>query len=87
MTKPVWSHVLALSLWTLKKAHIVSCHKASTQITNICMQGKYLTNWGAYKVKVKSCYSSFRLGTVNVLVSSGIDFVNNPRLYSDRATR
>ena len=24
---------------------------------------------------------------VNVLVSSGIDFVNTPRLYSDRATR
>ena len=22
MTKPVWSHVLALSLWALKKAHI-----------------------------------------------------------------
>ena len=25
MTKPVWSHVLALSARTLKKAHIVSC--------------------------------------------------------------
>ena len=24
MTKPVWSHVLALSAWTFKKAHIVS---------------------------------------------------------------
>ena len=25
MTKPVWSHVLALSARTMKKAHIVSC--------------------------------------------------------------
>ena len=37
--------------------------------------------------KVKSCYNPLRLGTVIVLVSSGIDFVNTPRLYSDRATR
>ena len=35
------------------------------------------------KVKVKSCYNPLRLGTVIVLVSSGIDFVNTPRLYSD----
>ena len=63
MTKPVWSHVLALSAWTLKIAHIFT------------------------KVKVKSCYNPLRLGTVIVLVSSGIDFVNTPRLYSDRATR
>ena len=28
--------------------------------------------------KVKSCYNPFRLGTVLVLVSSGIDFVNTP---------
>ena len=27
MTKPVWSHVLALNAWTLKKAHIVSALK------------------------------------------------------------
>ena len=39
------------------------------------------------KSKVKSCYNPLRLGTVIVLVSSGIDFVNTPRLYSDRATR
>ena len=38
-------------------------------------------------LKVKSCYNQLRLGTVIVLVSSGIDFVNTPRLYSDRATR
>ena len=44
ITKTVWSHVLALSAWTLKKAHIVSCQKASAQITNICMQGKFLTD-------------------------------------------
>ena len=24
MTKPVWSHVLASTAWTLKKAHIVN---------------------------------------------------------------
>ena len=35
----------------------------------------------------KSCYNPLRLGTVIVLVSSGIVFVNTPRLYSDRATR
>ena len=29
--------------------------------------------------KVKSCYNPLRLGTVIVLVSSGIDFVNTPR--------
>ena len=40
-----------------------------------------------YDDKVKSCYNPLRLGTVIVLVSSGIDFVNTPRLYSDRATR
>ena len=40
-----------------------------------------------YESKVKSCYNLLRLGTVIVLVSSGIDFVNTPRLYSDRATR
>ena len=40
-----------------------------------------------HKSKVKSCYNPLRLGTVIVLVSSGIDFVNAPRLYSDRATR
>ena len=39
------------------------------------------------KVKVKSCYNPLRLGTVIVLVSSGINFVNTPRLYRDRATR
>ena len=37
--------------------------------------------------KDQSCYNPLRLGTVIVLVSSGIDFVNTPRLYSDRATR
>ena len=37
--------------------------------------------------EVKSCYNPLRLGTLIVLVSSGIDFVNTPRLYSDRATR
>ena len=33
MTKPVWSHVLALSAWTWRKAHTVSCQEASAQIT------------------------------------------------------
>ena len=39
------------------------------------------------KLKVKSCYNPLRLGTVILLVSSGIDFVNTPRLYGDRVTR
>ena len=30
MTKPVWSHVLVLSAWTLKKAHIISYQEAQT---------------------------------------------------------
>ena len=38
-------------------------------------------------IKAKSCYNWLRLGTVIVLISSGIDFVNTPHLYSDRATR
>ena len=25
MINPVWSHVLVLNAWTLKKAHIISC--------------------------------------------------------------
>ena len=37
--------------------------------------------------KVKSCYNPLRLGTVIVLISSGIDFVYTPHLYSDQATR
>ena len=36
--------------------------------------------------KGKVVFNPLRLGTVIVLVSSGIDFVNTPRLYSDRAT-
>ena len=36
----------------------------------------------------KSCYNPLRLETVIVLLnSSGIDFVNTPRLYGDQATR
>ena len=37
--------------------------------------------------KVKSCSNPLRLGTVIVFVSSGVDFVNTPHLYSDPATR
>ena len=43
MTKPVRSYGLPLIARTLKKVHIVSCQEASAQITNICMQGKFLT--------------------------------------------
>ena len=43
--------------------------------------------WTIAIISVKSSYNPLRLGTVIVLVSSGIDFVNTPRLYSDRATR
>ena len=50
MTNPVWSHVLALNAWTLKKAHIISYQETSVQITNFYMQGKFLimveiSNW------------------------------------------
>ena len=41
----------------------------------------------SHVVKGKVVFNPLRLGTVIVLVSSGIDFVNTPRLYSDRATR
>ena len=30
MTKPVWSHVLTLSDWTLKIAHIITYQEAQT---------------------------------------------------------
>ena len=30
MTKPVWSHVLALHAWTLKIAHIINYREAQT---------------------------------------------------------
>ena len=35
------------------------------------------------KLPLRSCYNPLRPGTVIVLVSSGIDFVSTPRLYSD----
>ena len=35
------------------------------------------------KLPLRSCYDPLRPGTVIVLVSSGIDFVSTPRLYSD----
>ena len=38
-------------------------------------------------VKGKVVYNPLRLGTVVVLISSGIDFVNTPRLYSDEPER
>ena len=30
---PVWSHALALSAWTLKQAHVVSCQETRLQIS------------------------------------------------------
>ena len=50
----LWSPVLGLSAWTLKKAHIVSCQEASEQITNICMQ-KFLTNWTLPPKTIPDC--------------------------------
>ena len=50
---------------------------------HICLQNIFLTS----VIKVKLCYNPLRLGTVIVLVSSGVDFVNTPLLYNDRATR
>ena len=40
----LWSHVLAWSSLTWKKADIVSCQEALAQIRNICMLQKFLTN-------------------------------------------
>ena len=42
-----------------------------------------LMSWPKGKVVL---YNPLRLGTVIVLVSSFIDFLNTPRLYSDRAS-
>ena len=50
ITKPVWSHVLALRLWTLKKAHItipdciryiigVFCCNFKSQMNSLCQSG------------------------------------------------
>ena len=51
---------------------------------DICMHNTILY---PYSGKGQVVFNPLRLGTVIVLVSSGIDFVNTPRLYSDRATR
>ena len=47
----------------------------------------FMIKYDEFQSKVKSCYNPLILGTLIVLLSSGIDFVNTPRLYSDRATR
>ena len=61
-----------------------SWHNHSTQTRSLAN----LTKYPNFVVEnVKSCYNPLRLGTVIVLVSSGLDFVNTPRLYGDRATR
>ena len=49
-----------------------------------CVKDVFAQN---FKYEVKSCYNPLRLGTVIVLVCSGIDFLNTPHLYSDRANR
>ena len=54
-------------------------------ILTMCILIKYCACMTS--TKVKSCYNPLRLGTVIVLVSSGIDFVYTPLLYSNRATR
>ena len=50
--------------------------------THFHVQKHYYDNdsydFGLFGHKVKSCYNPLRLGTVIVLISSGIDFVNNP---------
>ena len=51
-----------------------------------CIKMRKQESGKCHTLKVKSCYNPLRLGTVIVLVSSGIDFVNTPRLYSNRAT-
>ena len=54
---------------------------------NACQSQPSVTALLARARKAKSCYNPLRLGTVIVLVSSGIQFVNTTGLYRDRATR
>ena len=44
ITKPVWSHVLALRLWTLKKAHITTPDCTRYIIGDLCCNFKSQTN-------------------------------------------
>ena len=80
-----------------QKLYVLKC-RFDFQVSNSSRETCHLSSLSHYssdqnkvprrlKVKVKSCYNPLRLGIVIVLISSGIDFVNTPRLYSDRATR
>ena len=63
--------------------HYQYAHTVARLAPIIRTQPFSITDLSTLKLKVKSCYNPLRLGTVNVLVSSHIDFVNTPRLYSD----
>ena len=80
MTQYLLSTDFPLGLCVVKSSHVINVFRR--QGCPHLGQGH-----GLCVTKVKSCYNPLRLGTVIVLVSSGIDFVNTPRLYSDRATR
>ena len=68
-----------------KNAQEVSKHIQEVKERERPLYSKVVSE-SATRSKVKSCYNPLRLATVIFLVSSGIDFVNTPHLYSDRAT-
>ena len=57
MTKPVWSHVLALSAWTLKIAHIINYQEAQTMPDCI----RYIIGVFCKKLKITGEHSCFIL--------------------------
>ena len=44
MTKPVWSHVLALSAWTLNKAQVKSVTRKQAILVTNCIQRNILAS-------------------------------------------
>ena len=87
MTQSFWSHVLALRASSWHRGAICEISTDGTTVPACESLDYEESSYNHKKVKVKSCCNPLRLGTAIVLVSSGIDFVNTPRLYSDRATR
>ena len=69
----------------LLDTHLITPDQWGINLCNsVCHICPALASW-YHSSKVKSCYNPLRLGTIIVLVSSGIDFVNTPHLYSNRS--
>ena len=81
--------IIRPELIILKKLNYTYCNMIMClQLIDICclrgdLLGDKILPADYTLIKVKSSYNPLRLGTVIVLVSSGIDFVNTPPLYSD----